>query len=300
MTAAEIAAALGAARRAGQWWSCRCPAHDDRTPSLSLRDGDRGIIIRCWAGCDPRDVLAVLRRRRLVGGDGNARRDLPKNHRDDDRDGSARRIEAARRVWQAARKAPGSPVVRYLAGRSIIIPVPPSVRWAPALPRPDGARGPAMIARIDNVDGELIGIHRTWLDQGLEGRWRRRDRAMLGRAAGGAVRLAPAGALLGIAEGLENALAVLQATGMPMWAALSTAGLVSLILPPIVRTVVICADHDVNDAGERAARLAADRWSFIEGRRVWIAVPPEPGTDMSDLLAGRSCVRIEKARDVAA
>ena len=85
-----------------------------------------------------------------------------------------------------------------------------------------------------------------------------------------------------------------------MWAALSTAGLVSLILPPIVRTVVICADHDVNDAGERAARLAADRWSFIEGRRVWIAVPPEPGTDMSDLLAGGSCVRIEKACDVAA
>ena len=51
MTATTIARALGGARRgADGWWTCRCPAHPDRTPSLSLRDGARGPIVKCWAG----------------------------------------------------------------------------------------------------------------------------------------------------------------------------------------------------------------------------------------------------------
>lgn len=39
---------------------CRCPAHDDHTPSLSLRQGDRGILVTCFAGCDSIDVLAPV------------------------------------------------------------------------------------------------------------------------------------------------------------------------------------------------------------------------------------------------
>ena len=31
----------------------RCPAHDDRKPSLSIRDADDGkVLVRCHAGCD--------------------------------------------------------------------------------------------------------------------------------------------------------------------------------------------------------------------------------------------------------
>jgi hypothetical protein len=59
-------------------------------------------------------------------------------------------------------------------------------------------------------------------------------------------------------------------------AALSTSGMKALVLPPIVRTVVILGDHDANGAGERAARIAAARWQ-VEGRRVRLAMPPEPG-----------------------
>jgi len=41
-------------------WSARCPAHDDRSPSLTIRDiGDR-ILIHCHAGCATEDVLAVV------------------------------------------------------------------------------------------------------------------------------------------------------------------------------------------------------------------------------------------------
>jgi hypothetical protein len=142
-----------------------------------------------------------------------------------------------------------------------------------------------MVARIDDIDGKLIGIQRTWLDRGSDGQWRRLDRAMLGRAAGGAVRLAPAGELLMVGEGIETCLAAMQATGLPAWAALSTSGLMALVLPPLplAATVVILADNDVSHAGERAARMAAARW-LAEGRQVRIALPPEPGSDMNDVL----------------
>src|SRR3546814_8080702 len=41
---------------------CLCPAHADSTPSLSIRQGDRGILVTCFAGCDREDVLRELRR----------------------------------------------------------------------------------------------------------------------------------------------------------------------------------------------------------------------------------------------
>jgi putative DNA primase/helicase len=297
VTASGIAAALGAARRCGGWWSCRCPAHDDRSPSLSLRDGERSIVVHCHAGCDPRDVLAELRRRGLIAGGGSASSDT--RPAGGDGDDAARRIALARRIWGWAGDATGSPVVRYLAGRGITIPPPASLRWAPSLRRPDGTCGPAMVARIDDLAGQLIGVHRTWLNRGPDGTWRRCDRAMLGRAAGGAVRLAPAAETLLVAEGIETAMAAMTATAQPAWAALSTSGMAALILPPAVRTVVILADHDASGAGERAARAAAARW-LGEGRRVRIAMPPVPGTDVADVLVGRGHAPIVEARDAAA
>jgi putative DNA primase/helicase len=156
-----------------------------------------------------------------------------------------------------------------------------------------------MVARIDSAEGELIGIARTWLTRDVARNWCRLDRAMLGRAAGGAVRLAPVAETLTVGEGVETCFAAMQATQTPAWAALSTSGLTALALPSIVRTVIILPDHDENGAGERAARAAAGRW-LTEGRRVRIAMPPEPGTDFADVLLGRSYARITEARSVTA
>ena len=63
MTADAIAKALGG-RKAGAAWMARCPAHDDRAPSLSIADARDGkVLVRCHAGCDQRDVIAALRAR---------------------------------------------------------------------------------------------------------------------------------------------------------------------------------------------------------------------------------------------
>jgi putative DNA primase/helicase len=297
MIAPEIAAALGGASRSGAWWRCRCPVHGSRGPTLALRDCERGLFLKCFGGCHPRDVLAELRRLGLLGDAPHDRhhRPTPAIIRDD----TARRIALARRTWDAAQNARGTPAEACLTVRGINIAPPPSLRSAPSLRRPDGTYGPAMLARIDNIEGELIGISRTWLRRGPDGDWRRRDRAMLGVAAGGAVRLAPAAETLMVGEGIETSLSAMQATAQAAWAALSTSGLVALALPAIVRTVIILADNDANGAGERAARMAAARWRG-EGRVVKIAMPPEPGIDFNDVLLGRSYARITESRDVAA
>ena len=46
--------------RTGERWLCRCPAHDDRRPSLSVGYEDGKILIHCFAGCAPDDVLAAI------------------------------------------------------------------------------------------------------------------------------------------------------------------------------------------------------------------------------------------------
>jgi hypothetical protein len=296
MTAAEIAASLGNARREGGNWRCRCPLHDGT--SLALRDGHRGLLVKCWGGCSSIEILAELRRLGLLSGRSDGMPPAPMPARYDNSVKGEWRIVLARRIWDGAREARGTPVVRYLAGRGITMPSPPSLRWAPTLRRPDGAYAPALVARVDNVDGELIGVHRTWLMRDEDGIWRRRDRAMLGCVAGGAVRLAPAAeTLLMIGEGIETCLAAMQATGQPTWAALSTSGMTALRLPAMVRHVIILADHDRNGAGERAGLAAAQRW-HAEGRRVRIAMPRESGWDFADvLLAGRP--HIAGGRDAA-
>ncbi len=39
----------------------RCPAHDDRSPSLAIKDGDDGrVLIHCFAGCEPEAILSAI------------------------------------------------------------------------------------------------------------------------------------------------------------------------------------------------------------------------------------------------
>jgi hypothetical protein len=52
---------LDGVRRSGRGWVAKCPAHADRSPSLSIAEGDEGrTLVRCFGGCDVTDVLAAL------------------------------------------------------------------------------------------------------------------------------------------------------------------------------------------------------------------------------------------------
>src|SRR6187455_1068159 len=69
MNAESLARALGG-KRCGMQWLARCPAHEDRTPSLSLTDNGGLVLWRCHAGCSQlavRDALAARGFRLSVG-----------------------------------------------------------------------------------------------------------------------------------------------------------------------------------------------------------------------------------------
>lgn len=60
MTAEEVAKSLNKPRPSGDGWVACCPAHEDRSPSLSISDGEKGIVVKCHAGCTQESVLAAL------------------------------------------------------------------------------------------------------------------------------------------------------------------------------------------------------------------------------------------------
>ena len=61
MNAEDLTRALGGHWH-GSYGTARCPVHDDRSPSLSVRDGvDGEPVFNCFAGCDWRDIKDMLR-----------------------------------------------------------------------------------------------------------------------------------------------------------------------------------------------------------------------------------------------
>lgn len=43
----------------GRWKAC-CPAHNDRSPSLAIRDADGRLLVHCFGGCNTEDVLSAI------------------------------------------------------------------------------------------------------------------------------------------------------------------------------------------------------------------------------------------------
>ena len=61
MSADELLSKLDRVRVHGtNKWSARCPAHPDRNPSLAIAEGERGLLVKCWAGCTLDEITRSL------------------------------------------------------------------------------------------------------------------------------------------------------------------------------------------------------------------------------------------------
>lgn len=174
-----------------------------------------------------------------------------------------------------------------------------AVRFHPGLAYRDEsgeivAEYPAILCVVSNPNSELVTLHRMYL--GRDG-----GKAPVGSpkklmpvpngmtVTGASIKLgAPRSPVLGIAEGVETALAVASATGMTVWAAVNATLLESFVPPAGIEQVVIWADLDRSRRGEEAARkLKARLWE--KGIKARILLPPmaipEPasGVDWNDV-----------------
>ena len=266
-------------RLGGRWRPggamCRCPAHEDRTPSLSVRIGERALLFHCFAGCPTNEVIRLLGALHLVATKGPARA----GYSPADPGRALRSLAAC--LWASARPIDRTPAEAYLRARSLAI-ASPELRYQERTPWGRGSKArfePALLAAVRDASG-LVAVHRTFL--GAHGASRPVARRALGRLGGGAVRLdAPLDGQLGLAEGVETALAATLLTGIPCWATLGAERFGRLALPPEVDRLILFLDQD--GGGRRAEQLAraAHLGSSI---RLDAHYPGVEGADWNDIL----------------
>jgi hypothetical protein len=286
MTEAQRITAALQGRWYGRYGLARCPAHGDKTPSLTLADGPSGrLLAHCKTGCDFRDVLDALRGLGIVEGQGTVPQTDPAElarYAEAQRKEAEKKERQALAVWQDTLPVHGTAADTYLRGRGITCALPDSLRFHPACWHPTAQRLPAMVARIDGAD--RFAVHRTYLRPDGGGKAGADPaKAMLGAVAGGAVRLAQGQDALAVGEGIETALSLssgLLRGSVAIWAALSAPGMAGLRLPPIPGRLTVATDGDA--PGIAAGHQLAERATAL-GWQVSLFPAPH-GRDWNDIL----------------
>ncbi|MFR4435234.1 MAG: toprim domain-containing protein [Sutterella wadsworthensis] len=219
--------------------------------------------------------------------------------------------ESAERVWQQAKMIDfddpeQAPARRYLEGRGIRVSsrdlsVMDCVRFHPNLAYFDNesrkmvGKFPALVFAIRRFDGEIVNIHRIYLSEDGRKAPVPEPKKMTAVAKGTSVTggsialLKPEHSVIGVAEGVETALAVSTATGLPVWSCVNATLLEKFVPPKDVKCILIFADKDRSLTGQKAAKELSNRL-LLSGLTVRIFLPKDPigenekGVDWNDML----------------
>jgi len=261
----------------GSRGECLCPAHDDSSPSLSVRLGNTAILFHCFAGCTPVEVMKALERNKL-----HDRTAMEMPEVKSKRDMGALAV----RLWKASVPITGTLAEEYLLARGLSPPYSKALRFNPATILGSGPTKrimPAMIAAAENDIG-VTAVQRTFLDP--EDVLRKpipKPKVSLGLIGSAAIRLAPATDELGLAEGIEDALSAMEWFGTPTWALGGVERLAFVAIPERVRRVIVYADR--GRAAERLLEKARDHLT-ANGREL-IPRLPQHHDDWNDAWRAR-------------
>jgi putative DNA primase/helicase len=196
------------------------------------------------------------------------------------------KMEALRAAWKASKPvSKGDPVWLYLhqTRRLGIDMAPADIRLHPGMKHSEGGTYPVMLATMRYPDGTAASIHRTYLTaDGQKAPVEAVKKFMQGKPLQtSAVRLGALGRRLGIAEGIETALAASQRFGLPVWAATNAVLLEAWVPPADVEHVLIACDNDASYTGQAAA-FALARRLVRDGYAVEVQIPDGVGKDWAD------------------
>lgn len=280
-TAADVAKILDA-KKSGYGYLAKCPAHPDNHPSLWFSDTvcsenpEGKLRFTCFVGCHYSAVRAALDIDRRGKTSTPEIRHIKTGTNKPDafgemvrRNKSKKAQEKLLKVWDNAKPiVPNSIGWNYLVlFRKVLRPDEP----VPAIMREtvlkyydqDGNYVndfAAIVTRLDHLDGTLATIHRTYLRPDGMGKAPVVPAKKLMSAPNGtngaAIHLYEpqvfeGNVVLGIAEGIETALAARILSGCPVWAAWSSSGLAKVNLPNNITHLIIFQDND--KAGRKAA-----------------------------------------------
>lgn len=238
-TIVDIVGALG-----GTWHGynamCRCPAHADSDPSLSIRQGHDGILVHCFAGCTAEDVLREIARIRP-----GRTYDPPAEQRT----GRPANIERLERGVADRRNARGSlsPLSRHHHGAFDDLSYHPRCPWGP---KPAPRFLPALL--IAAREGRTLrSIQRIFLDLAHGGYL---DKATLGTPGSATWQGMRVTDTLALGEGFETSAAFTQIHGIPCWATLGAARLDRVHIPDSVTTLIFASRTMTSRADAHDAR----------------------------------------------
>jgi len=196
---------------------------------------------------------------------------------------TAKEMHAIKSLWERAqRPADDGPVSRYLTRRL-------GRHWRSNAIREvldcweagSKTRMPAMVSVVRTNDGSVVNCHLTYLT--AEGQKVTR-RVMPGSLPEGcAIRLwEPRDGLLGVAEGIETAMAAAQKFKMPVWSTINANRLAAWQAPAGVEEVYVFGDNDESFTGQSAAYALARRLKLKDNLRVNVMIPEAVGSDWAD------------------
>lgn len=200
-----------------------------------------------------------------------------------------KKVQALRRAWRESFCVKdGDPVSKYLWARGLTVPHSRVLRYHPDLAYRDGekfiGKHHAMLALVQSPTGEGVTMHRTYITfDGQKANVSTVKKLMPGLPmAGAAVRLYAEAPVMGVAEGIETAIAASMMFKIPVWSAISASGVTSFIPPESCRELIVFADNDENMVGQKAAYQLAARMSGDIS--VKVEIPKRVGTDWADCL----------------
>ena len=190
-----------------------------------------------------------------------------------------------RKIWTEAQKIKKyDPAWLYLTRRTEIEKIPSCLKFHPALEYRDGDDEPefhpALVAAIVRPDGRGIGVHRIYLTpEGFKASVASPKKFFVSEEMSGSyVPLQSCKNTLGVAEGIETALAASQRFSVPVWSVLMAAGLEKFKPPSTVKNVVIYGDNDASFTGQASAYSCARRLTR-DGFNVSVVIPEGVGND---------------------
>lgn len=238
----------------------------------SCGSGDGVMLVTQATGLPVKDVLAKVK---AMAGTVEAR---PVKERD-----TAKELQAIQSLWERAQRPSDSgPVQAYLNSRLRRPWRSNAIRevmdcWDAGTQ----TRMPAMVACVRDPAGDLVNCHITYLTEHGDKVARR---VMPGTLPDGCcIPLWPhKGGVLGVAEGIETAMAAADLFGMPVVSAINANRLAAWEPPQGVTEVFVFGDNDESFTGQAAAYNLARRLKLKNQLRVHVMVPEAIGADWAD------------------
>lgn len=227
------------------------------------------------------------------------------------------RIRRARGLYHSGRDIAGTPAEAYLCGRAID-KVQVAGHDAPSWPgclkfhaevwnKDERCKIPAMLAPIYLANGELVAVHRTYLQIDRQRGWTKipgkNAKKVLGKMWGGFVPInkgasgkpmsrMPEDEPVYVTEGIEDALVVrMVKPELRVVAAVNLPNIGAIILPEAAKRIVIVADRDDNPKAQDALERSIAQQQ-ARGMDVRLVMPPAPFKDVNDWLRGSAAAGV--------